>query len=168
MSVRNVRKNLSLMVDGKGYAGQIDSFNAPRLRWQTESFRAGGMEAPVEMAMGLEKLSCDFSLISYDADVLAAFGVKEGGKTRLVVREALESFDGTVTPVVHTMQGRIRSIDPGVSKPGEKPLLKVEMALVYYQLKHGDQVVIDIDVENMVRVINGVDMLQPTRDALGI
>lgn len=66
------------------------------------------------------------------------------------------------------MQGRIRSIDPGVSKPGEKPILKVEMALVYYQLKHGDQVVIDIDVENMVRVINGVDMLQPTRDALGI
>lgn len=168
MSVRNVRKNLNLTVDGKGYAGQIDAFNAPRLRLQTESFRAGGMEAPVEVPMGMEKLECDFSLVSYDADVLAAFGVREGAETSVVVREALESFDGTVTPVVHSMRGRIRSIDPGISKPGEKPALKVEMALVYYRLTHGGKDVIEIDVQNMVRVVNGVDMLKPAREALGI
>lgn len=168
MSVRNVRKQLNLMVDGKGYAGQIESFQAPRLQLKTESFRAGGMDLPVELPMGMEKLECSFSLISYDADVLTAFGVKAGSETSLTVREALASFDGTVTPAIHTMRGRVRSIDPGISKPGEKPLLKVDMALTYYKLTHGSEVLMEIDVLNMKRVVKGEDMMAATREALGI
>lgn len=169
MSVRNVRKNLNLWVDGKGYAGQIESFCAPQLRLQTESFRAAGMDVPIELDMGMERLVCSFSLISYDAEVLAAFGVRKGKESPLlVVREALESFDGTVTPVVHTMSGMIRRLDPGISRPGQKTVLMVEVALDYYKLKHGESVVTEIDVQNMVRIVDGIDVLQATRQALGM
>lgn len=168
MAARDVRKNLNLFVDGRGYAGQIEEFNAPKLALVTEEFRAGGMDAPVELTMGMEKLEADFSLISYDRDVLSLFGVAEGQFVPFVAREALESFDGTVTPVVHTMRGKIREIDPGTSKAGDKPSLKVAMALVYYKLQHGDTTVIEVDVENMVRTINGTDALASTRAALGL
>lgn len=168
MAARDVRKNINLFVDGRGYAGQVEEFNAPKLALITEEFRAGGMDAAIELTMGMEKLEADFSLISYDRDVLSKFGVAEGAFVPFVARESLESFDGTVTPVIHTMRGKIREIDPGTSKAGGKPSLKVAMALTYYKLQHGDTTVIEVDVENMVRVVNGNDSLAATRAALGM
>lgn len=168
MAARDVRKNHNIFVDGRGYAGQSDEFNAPKLTLQTEEFRAGGMDLPIDVTMGMEKLACDFALKAYDKNVLALFGVAQGASVPLVVREALESFDGTVTPVVHTMRGKITELDPGTSKPGELPTLKITMSLTYYKLQHGDTVVHEIDAENMVRVINGVDALEAIRAALSI
>ena len=168
MAARDVRKNINLFVDGHGYAGQIEEFNPPKLAITTEEFRGGGMDAPIELTMGMEKLECDFGLIAYDVEVLKLFGVAEGSLVPFVAREALESFDGTVTPVVHTMRGKIREIDPGTSKAGDKPSLKVSMALTYYKLQHGTTTVLEVDVENMVRVVNGVDQLASQRAALGL
>lgn len=168
MAARDIRKNFNLFVDGRGYAGQVDEFNAPKLTLQTEEFRAGGMDMPVDVTMGMEKLTCDFSLKAYDRDVLANFGVMEGTSIPLVAREALESFDGTVTQVVHTMRGKITELDPGTSKPGEIPLLKLTLSLTYYKMQHGDRVVHEIDAENMIRIINGVDALAAIRGALGM
>jgi P2 family phage contractile tail tube protein len=168
MAARDVRKNLNLFVDGRGFAGQIDEFNAPKLTLQTEEFRAGGMDVPIDVTMGMEKLTTDFALKAYDRNVLALFGVAEGNLVPFVAREALESFDGTVTAVVHTMRGKITEIDPGTSKPGELPVLKVSMSLTYYKLQHGDTVVHEIDAENMVRIINGTDALANIRAALSI
>lgn len=168
MAARDIRKNFNLFVDGRGYAGQVDEFNAPKLTLQTEEFRAGGMDVPVDVTMGMEKMTCDFSLKSYDRDVLAKFGVVEGASVPLVAREALESFDGTVTQVVHTMRGKFTEIDPGTSKPGEIPLLKITMSLTYYKMQHGDTVVHEIDAENMIRIINGTDALAAIRSALGM
>lgn len=168
MAARDVRKNLNLFVDGRGYAGQIEEFNPPKLALMTEDFRGGGMDAPVEITMGMEKLECTFALIAYDVEVLKLFGVAEGNLVPFVAREALESFDGTVTPVIHTMRGKIREIDPGTSKAGDKPTLTVAMALTYYKLQHGATTVLEVDVENMVRVVNGVDALASQRAALGL
>ena len=168
MAARDVRKNINLFVDGRGYAGQVEEFNAPKLALKTEEFRGGGMDAPVELTMGMEKLESDFSLISFDRDVLSLFGVAEGSQVPFVAREALESWDGTITTVVHTMRGKIRKMDPGTSKAGDKPSLKIEVALAYYKLQHGDRVIHEIDVENMVRIVDGVDSLAGIRAALGI
>lgn len=168
MAARDVRKNLNLFVDGKGYAGQVEEFSAPKLTSKMEEFRAGGMDAPVELKMGTEKLEASFTLIAYDRSVLALFGVAAGSVVPFVLREALESFDGTVTAVVHTMRGRIKEIDPGASKSGDKPALQVSCALTYYKLQHGDVVVQEIDVENMVHMVNGTDVLAAQRAALAI
>ena len=144
MAARDVRKNFNLFVDGKGYAGQAEEFTPPKLTLKTEEFRGGGMDGPIELTMGLEKLEASFSLIAYDREVLKHFDVREGAVLPLTLREALESFDGAVTPVVHSV------------------------ALTYYKLQHGKDVVHEIDMENMVRVINGTDSMASTRAALGM
>lgn len=168
MSARDVLKNINLFVDGRGYAGQVEEFNPPVLALVTEEFRGGGMDAPLEIEMGMEKLEASFSLIAYDADVLALFGVTAGQTVPFVFRGALESFDGEVKAVVHTMRGKIRKIDSGTSKAGDKPSLSVEMALNYYRLEHDGAVLHEIDVVNMVRVVNGIDQLTQQRRALAI
>ena len=85
-----------------------------------------------------------------------------------MAREALESFDGTVTPVIHTIRGKIKEMDPGTSKAGEKTTLKVTMTLTYYKLQHGANVVQEIDAQNMIHLVNGVDRLAEQRAALGL
>jgi len=157
-----------LFVDGRGYAGQIEEFNAPKLTLKTEEFRGGGMYAAVELTMGHEKLETDFSLICVDADILATFNVSEGMNVQFTAREALESIDGTVTAVVHNMRGKVKEIDQGSSKPGEKAVTKISMALSYYKLTHGVRVVQEVDVVNMVWVQDGVDVLEAARLAIGI
>lgn len=168
MAANDVRKNFNLFVDGRGYAGKVEEFNAPKLSLNTEDYRGGGMDAPIELSMGMEKLNSDFSLVSYDLNVLALFGVSAGSSVPFIVREALESIDGAVTAVVHTMRGKIKTIDPGTSKPGDKPTLKVELALNYYKLQHGSTTVHEIDIENMIRIVNGADAMAQMRTALGI
>lgn len=168
MAANDVRKNINLFVDGRGYAGQIEELNPPKLALKVEEFRGGGMNAPVDLNMGMEKMETDFTLVKYDRDVLSLFGLAQGQTVPLVVREALESYDGTVTAVIHTMRGRIVEMDPGTSKAGDKPALMCKLSLQYYKLQHGDTVAQEIDVVNMVHVVNGVDQLAAQRAALGI
>lgn len=168
MAAKDVRKNLNLFVDGHNLVGQAEDFNAPVMALQTEEFRGGGMDAPVDVEMGMEKLTTSFNLMAYKRTVLALFGVAVGETVPFVAREVLQSQDGTVTSVVHTMRGKITKMDPGTSKPGTLAPLNFEMALDYYKLEHGGIVIHEFDVANMVRIVNGKDVLAKQRAALGI
>lgn len=168
MAARDVSKNLNLFVDGNGYAGQIEDFTPPTLASKDEEFRGGGMDAAMNIRMGLQRLETSFNLIAYDLKVLALFGVAQGNVVPFVAREALQSFDGTVTAVVYTMRGKIDKLDHGTVKSGEKSMLGVTMSLTYYKLQHGATVVQEIDVENMIHKVNGVDVLAAQRAAIGL
>lgn len=168
MAARDVLKNLTLWVDGRGMAGQVQQVNPPKLTQQLEEFRGGGMVAPVAITVGMERIVSDFSLVAYDPDVLALFGVVEGASTSLTIRGALESFDGTITPIVMTMRGKVTEQDPGTWEAGKVPYLKTTMELNYYKLQHGSTTVTEIDVENMIANINGTDTLAAMRTALGL
>ena len=168
MAARDVLKNINLFVDGRGYAGQIDEYSAPDLSIQTEDFRGGGMDTSVAIDMGMEALETSFSLIAYDADVLSLFGVAEGQQVPFTARGALESYDGTVKPVIHTMRGRITKLARGTWKPGDKPSLQVTMRLDYYKEEVNGVLISEVDAVNMIRIVAGVDRLAAQRAALGI
>ena len=168
MPARDVIKNINLFVDGRGYAGQIDEYNSPDLTLTTEDYRAGGMDGPIAIEMGQEPLETSFALIAYDADVLALWGVAEGETVPFTARGAMESFDGTVKSVIHRMRGKITSLARGTWAPGQKPALTVTMRLTYYEEVHNGVQTHEIDVENMIRIVNGNDRLAAQRAALGL
>lgn len=168
MAARDVLKNINLFVDGRGYAGQIDEYSPPDLTITTEDYRGGGMDAPISLDMGMEVLETSFALIAYDPDILALYGVAEGRTVPFTARGALESYDGTVKAVSHKMRGRIITLARGAWAPGQKPTLTITMRLDYYQETHDGRVIHEIDIENMRRVVDGVDRLAEQRAALGI
>lgn len=168
MAARDILKNFSLFVDGRGYAGQIDQYSPPDLSLTVEDFRAGGMDAPIALDMGQEGMETSFVLAAYDADVLRLWGVRQGGAVAMTARGALESYDGTVRPVVHRMRGTITSLQRGDWQPGTKAQLTVTARLDYYAEEIAGETVTEIDVINMVRVIGTVDQLAAQRAALGI
>ena len=167
-NIQDVLKNLNLFVDGRGYAGQVEEIELPKLTLKTEEFRAGGMDAPIEVEMGMEKLECTFTLNGYNKDVLSLFGLAPGNHKPLTIKGSLLSEDGAERPIQINLRGMLREVDMGSWKPGDKGTLKVMMALSYYKLTHSGQVMIEIDPTNLVRIIDGQDQLQQTRAHLGL
>lgn len=168
MSTRNVLKNFNTFVDGRGFAGQCEEFTPPDLALVTDKVRLGGMDAPVAIDNGMEELTCSASFIGVDPDLLRSFGVTQGSFVPLVARGALEDWTGQVKSVVHTCRGKVTKLSQGSYKAGEKAPVKLEMSLVFYSLTHDGVPIHLIDVQNMVRLINGVDVLLAQRKALGI
>jgi len=166
--LNDILKNLNLFVDGRGYAGNVEELTPPKLTMKTEEFRNGGMDAPVEVEMGMEKLEASFSLTKYDADVLKIFGLAPGNTKPLTFRGSVSSEDGTEKPVVIQLQGMLKEVDPGSWKPGDKATLKAAVAVRYYKHTINGAVVHEIDVPNMIRIVNGVDQLAVTRRNLGM
>ena len=168
MPVKDILRNLNLFVDGNGYAGRVEELELPKLTVKTEEFRGGGMDAPVELDIGLEKLESGLTVSGIDAELLKLWGVAPGSLTPFTVRGSLQSEDGTVTPVEVRLRGHVKEVDWGTWKPGEKAPLKLMVAVRYYKLTHGGAVVHEIDVDKMIRVVDGTDQLEAQRTALGI
>ncbi len=126
------------------------------------------MLAPTEIVLGHDKLTADVEFASDDAEIMSKFHVIESKEYGFTAREALEGDDGEVTQVVHNMRGKVKLLDRGETKVGEKGTIKVNLALSYYKLTHGAQVVQEIDVVNMIARQGGVDVLAGIRGALGI
>lgn len=168
MPARDILKNYNLFVDGRGYAGVVTEYNAPELAVQGDEHRAGGMDAPVDIDMGMEKMEASFSLAAVDHHVMRSFGLAEGQEVPLTLRGAIESYQGGVTPVVHSMRGKIMRVAPGAWQPGQKPTMQITVSLNYFRQEIDGEVIHEIDVINMIRIINGTDQLAEQRAAIGL
>ncbi|HDL6948083.1 TPA: phage major tail tube protein, partial [Yersinia enterocolitica] len=58
-------------------------------------------------------------------------------------------------------------IDGGESKQGEDTETKVSTQCTYYKLTIDGKVVMEIDVVNLIEMVNGVDLLEAQRKAIG-
>ncbi|NHM19509.1 phage major tail tube protein [Tritonibacter mobilis] len=166
--IRNILKNFNLFIDGRGFAGELGDYTPANPSIAAEEYRAGGMNGPIDIDMGQEKMTTSFVLRNYSADVLALWGVAPGRLIQVTARGALESEDGTVTPAIHNMRGKIIVGDRGTWSPGQSATLTFNMTLEAFKETIGGRVVCDIDVINMKRIIDGVDQLAEQRAALGI
>lgn len=161
-------KNFNLYVDGRGYAGNVDEVSLPVLSVVEEDFRAGGMDAPIALDMGIEKLEATFKVSKFDKHLVQKWGVIAGARVPLVLRGALESLDGAVIPLVVKCTGKIHSIETDTVTPGAKVGMTLKMAVHAYSYTQDGETLIDIDVPNMKRVIGGVDRLAAQRKAIGL
>ncbi len=162
-------KNMSLFIDGRGYGGAIDEIVLPKLVLKTQEYYAGGMDIPIEIELGMEKLECQFTLAKFDPAVLSLFGVSTGRLVPLTVRGSLmDEGTGTAMPVVIQLRGMIKEMDFGTWKMGEAAVVKVTVALRYYRYEQNNQVIHEIDAANAVRRINGTDTLETIRNHIGL
>lgn len=166
--IPEVLKNFNVFVDGRGFAGVAEEVTPPKLALKMEEHRAGGLDAPIDIEMGMEKLTLEFTLAQYDKNVLKLWGLTAGSVVPLTLRGALEAGDGTVTAVVVNLRGQIVEIDEGTWKAGEKSQMKCTVSCRYYKRTQGGEVLHEIDVENMVRIVGGVDQLAALRGTIGV
>lgn len=149
--------------------GVVTEIALPKLTTKTEEWRGGGMDIPVDVDMGMEKLSTEWTVGGYVAQILKQYGLMQIGGTLLRMTGAIQRDDtGEVQAVEVIMRGRHTEIDMGTSKAGEETEFKVVSSLTYYKITIDGEELVEIDALNMVKKIAGDDVLEPFRRALGI
>ena len=162
-------RNFSMFLDGVGFAGKVTELTLPVLGIQTEEYRAGGLDAPIAIDMGMEALTCSFTLAEYDTDMLKMFGLYDQNAVQLTARGALQrNGDTDAVAVICNLTGSITNFDPGAFEAGAITEANFEMAVRSYKLEIASETLIEIDVENMKRIINNTDQLESLRTAMGI
>lgn len=160
--------NMNLFVDGRSLAGRVNELTLPKLRRKTEEHRAGGMDAPVKIALGMEALEASFKTSGIDRELLGFFGVADDTAFNAVFRGAFKDAKGKVAKAVCTLRGLIEEMDPGSWKPGDKNESGYTVAVHYYKLEIDDQLVYEIEPVSGVRIVNGKDELAEERAAIGL
>lgn len=168
MPVNSYLRKFVVFVDGFGKVGDCDGATLPKLTLKMDEFRGGGMDIPVEVDLGMEKLEFQFTMTALDDQVIDKFGLFPGNQKAFTLRGSLASHDGTAMAVVAHMRGTLKDVDLGEFKAGEKVNITFMVALDYYKLAKGDRTLIEIDIENVRRIVGGVDQLEKDRIALGL
>ena len=167
--IADILRNVNLFVDGRGYAGKVEEMTLPKLAPTLQEYKAGGMSAPVDVPMGShEKLEAELTLKAFDPEVLKLFNVNPGSDVPFTARGALQDDNGAIRGVVVTMRGLIKEYDMGTWKAAEEVQLKLGLSLRYYKLEYDGATLIEADPIGMTLVVNGVDQLAKTREALGL
>ncbi len=168
MAVNNFLRKFVVYVDGFGKVGDCDGATLPKLNLKMDEYRGGGMDVPVEVDLGMEKLEFQFTRTAIDDQVIDKFGLYPGQNKAFTLRGSLASQDGTSAAVIGHMRGTLKSVDMGDFRAGEKMQVTFMVTLDYYKLIKGDRTLIEIDIENCRRVVGGVDQLEKDRIALGL
>jgi len=166
----NTIKNFNLFIDGASYLGRAEQVTLPKLTRKTDEFRGGGMNAPVEIDMGSEKLEASFVLREFNNDVLLNYGIVDSAGVSLRFKAAAQRDDvsGDTDAIEVVIRGRWRELDFGDLKSGENASLTVAVAASYFKYIVNDVVLIEVDSINMIEKAGDNDRLAGQRKALGI
>lgn len=168
MALPRVLRNYQMFIDGQGFAGRVDAVTMPALELVTEEHRAGGMDVPVDLDMGMNPIRFQLTMAEHIEAVYRSFGVLSAPPISFSLRSAVQAQGGPVEPVIMTCIGRFRSITPGESTLATKNGHTAEATCNYYRLDINGSNVVEIDVVNMKRLIDGVDQLAEQRGAIGL
>lgn len=157
----------SLFVDGRGYAGEVENLTPPKLTIKTEDDRSGGRDGTRKMDMGMEPMELSYTVKKADPDLMAMFGLVKGEDIQITLRGGIDR-KGVTVPVVINVRGRLTEIDDGEWSAGKKIEQKHLWDVGYYKRTVDGKVIHEIDVDNAIRIINGVDQLKELRDAAGL
>ena len=166
--IPEILANMNLFVDGVSFQGDVPSLTLPKLTLKTEEHRPGGYDMPIEMDVGMDKMEANFTTTGVRKDSLKFFGLADGNAFNGVFRGSFKIQKGETLAVVVTLRGTLKELDMGDWKAGDKAELKHGIAVTYYKLEVGGEVIYEIDPVGMKRVINGTDQLASQRADLGL
>ncbi|PZP04894.1 MAG: phage major tail tube protein [Pseudomonas protegens] len=171
MAMPRKLKNLNLFNDGNSYLGVVKSVTLPPLGRKMESYRGGGMNGSVKADLGFSDDGIQFEWKTGGLDLIALrqFGSVNASGIMLRFSGAFQQDDtGDVSTVEVVVRGRHETIEMGDASPGEDTEHSITTTCSYYKLTVDNEDIIEIDLLNFIEKVNGVDMLEKQRQALGI
>ncbi|MBU4680480.1 phage major tail tube protein [Cedecea davisae] len=164
-------KHMNMFNDGNNWQGIAESLTLPKYTRKFEKFRGGGMAGAVDIDMGLDDGALD---TEYTIGGTESLVFKQIGKTTVDAIQtrftgSIQRDDtGEVQAVELVTRGRIKEVDSGEWKTGESSTTKVSLTNSYAKLTINGEVVYEVDLVNMIEIVDGVDLMEAHRAALGL
>ncbi|ENN93189.1 phage major tail tube protein [Bartonella bovis] len=158
-------KHFNIYVDGIPYQEKCESVTLPNLNFVVESFRAGGMDAPVGIEMGMEELTLSMTILDCSEELLSLLGQYN---IDISLRGVAQAQGAPEEGIVISMRGFCKGYEYGQWQPGTKAIATLNYTLHYFKYVQKEKEIVEIDIHNMVRKFNGIDQLAQHRNLLGI
>jgi P2 family phage contractile tail tube protein len=169
MALPNILKIFNLFNDGNSLMGVAEEVSLPKLSRKMDEFQGAGMPMPVDIDISNEKIELDWTCAGFLFDAVKQYGAAKVGANLLRFAGAYQREDtGDVDAVEIVIRGRHKELDFGNAKVGDKTQTKIKTVCSYYKLTVNGQVLIEIDALAMIFMVNGVDMLEKQRKAIGL
>ncbi|AWY43739.1 phage major tail tube protein [Pseudomonas putida] len=171
MALPRKLKNMNLFNDGNSYLAVAKSVTLPALGRKMEAYRGGGMNGPVKADLGFsdDGIKLEWKTGGLDLISLRQFGtVKASGVLLRFAGTYQQDDTEEMSAVEIVVRGRHETIEMGDAKPGDDTEHSMTTSCSYYKLIVDGETVIEIDLLNFVEMVDGVDMLEAQRKALGI
>ena len=158
----------ALWVGDNVRVANVMSLTPPAIVATIGNYKTTWMDAAIPVDTGMEPMQLEFKC-GADQDVLTLFGFLPSGKARAQVRRVYNDVaTGTEHTFVDEFEGIVGSITPDENGTDSKETVgsAVVMNLSYYKLTVDGSEIYEIDPLNMIRSINGVNVLQGRKNAL--
>lgn len=162
-------KNFAVFADGNSWLGEVPIITLPTITRKVEDYRAGGMHGTVAIDLGHEKLELAAKLGGLKQQLIEMFGATKAGANSLRFAGAYQADDtGEVSAVEVAISGRLREWNPGEAQAGENKDEDATWDLTYYKLSIDGADILEIDVPGMSFKVNGTEVYDSIRAALGV
>jgi P2 family phage contractile tail tube protein len=167
MAVRTPEKisDVNVFIDGVGHLGVTEEVKLPEIKQKLESMNVGGIERDIQTGI-LEKMETEINLKEYSPIVYTAMAanMKKGTPVVFICKSNIVQ-GGVKKGVVATIAGDINVNDNSL-KGGETAKRIIHVSIRQYTLEIDGKQGVMIDVDNLVGVIDGVDVLEELRKNL--
>lgn len=166
--IPSILKDFNTFFNGNNWIGLADEVVLTKLSKKLEEIYMGN--GPVSVAMGNEALELECSLNGYSQELIDSFGACGVSDVALRFAGAHERQDATceTMSIDVIVRGRLSEFDLGTAKKGDKHQYKFKMSLAYIKVLVDNEERIEIDHENYIERVGGVDRLAATRAAIGL
>lgn len=169
MALPRIMKDFNLFGDGHNWQGLIPTLTLPELSRRMVEYEGGGMEGPIEVDLGQEMISFEWTPGGLLPEIFDSYGSPIHSAAMLRFVGSYESDeDGEVKHVEIVVRGRHKTIGMGEASKGDANTQSVTTTCSYYKLTIDGEDKIEIDLPGYVFMVNGKDRLAERRKALGL
>ncbi|MCF3934998.1 phage major tail tube protein [Acuticoccus sp. M5D2P5] len=148
---------------------EIQSITPPMIGDLTDDFHGGGMPAAVSVPLGTTLSDASFSLATWNRNVIRRVGIPIGQTDTITFRgAAVSDVTGDTKTIEIVLTGRLSEPDAAQWERGSISGVGYTVgSIIYYKLMHGDELIHEVDILNMKKIVDGVDVNAPINSALG-
>lgn len=164
-----VLENFNVFADGQNYACVAKTVTLPKLSKKTEEYRGAGMLGDIDISVGYQKMTLEVNYGGFDPRLYSQLSVC--GTSDLPVRYVgVYTTPNTCVPMTVEvyMRGEGHEVDPGNAELGKLSDFKMSYGLTYYRLTVNGEDIVELDFINGIHVINGANLADTLRAALGL
>jgi P2 family phage contractile tail tube protein len=161
-------KNFNVTFGVSEFSGVCEEITLPKIKYKTEEWRGAGMDAPIEIPVGLEKLECTMKFGEQTIEGYLSAGVVLSGFVTVTIFGHIAAIDGTTDNLTCILRGWIKTVDPGTFKAGDPKSANqtLEMSVISWVMTRGVIPLVTIDVMRGITMHGPLDQHEAARKGL--
>lgn len=164
-------RDANVYVGAKSTHGYASEITLPDIEASMSEYKALGMVGTKELFQGFGKMEASIKWNAPSEEIL-----KDCSDPRtsvdLMVRTSREVYEnGSVTgeqPVTYYLKGVSKNFNAGAFKPKDDTETETKFAVSYFKMEQNGKEIYELDVDNNIFKIGGVDKLAKYRENLGL